>query len=94
MEALGAEAARRFRPLVKSDDVCLDFGCGGGRILEFLEVGHRIGVEPSEVSQRRRAGGGSRYTRRSRMSGPRQWTSLSQITLWNTAGVHFKSWRT
>ncbi len=50
MEALGAEAARRFRPLVKSDDVCLDFGCGGGRILEFLEVGHRIGVEPSEVS--------------------------------------------
>jgi len=49
MEALGAEAARRFRPLVKTDDVCLDFGCGGGRILGYLEVGHRMGVEPSEV---------------------------------------------
>jgi SAM-dependent methyltransferase len=49
MEALGAEAARRFRPFVKADDVCLDFGCGGGRILECLKVGHRIGVEPSQV---------------------------------------------
>jgi SAM-dependent methyltransferase len=49
VEALGTEAARRFRSLVKADDVCLDFGCGGGRILESLEVGHRIGVEPSEM---------------------------------------------
>lgn len=49
VDALGAEAARRFRPLVKADDTCLDFGCGGGRILETLEVGHRIGVEPNEV---------------------------------------------
>jgi SAM-dependent methyltransferase len=49
LEALGAEAARRFRPLVNAEDVCLDFGCGGGRILECLEVGHRIGVEPNEI---------------------------------------------
>lgn len=49
MEALGAEAARRFRPLVQPDDVCLDFGCGGGRILEYLEAGHRIGIEPNDV---------------------------------------------
>lgn len=49
VEALGAEAARRFRPYVKADDVCLDFGCGGGRILSYLEVGRRMGVEPNEV---------------------------------------------
>jgi SAM-dependent methyltransferase len=58
MEALGAEAARRFRPLVKADDVCLDFGCGGGRILEYLEVGHRIGVEPNEVPAKTARGRG------------------------------------
>jgi hypothetical protein len=33
MEALGAEAARRFRPFVKADDVCLDFGCGATGLL-------------------------------------------------------------
>src|ERR1022692_4385869 len=49
MDALGAEAARRFRPFVKADDVCLDFGCGGGRILEGVAVGRRIGVEPNEI---------------------------------------------
>jgi SAM-dependent methyltransferase len=49
MEGLGAEAARRFRPYVKADDVCLDFGCGGGRILSYLEVRHRMGVEPNEI---------------------------------------------
>ncbi len=49
MDALGAEAARRFRPFVRDDDVCLDFGCGGGRILDLLESGKRIGVEPSKV---------------------------------------------
>jgi SAM-dependent methyltransferase len=49
MDALGAETARRFRPYVNSDDVCLDFGCGGGRLLEHLKVSHRIGVEPNQV---------------------------------------------
>jgi SAM-dependent methyltransferase len=50
METLGAEAARRFRPFVKADDVCLDFGCGGGRVLRHLEVGRQIGVEPNRVA--------------------------------------------
>ncbi len=49
VEALAGEAARRFRPFIKAGDACLDFGCGGGRILDCLEAGHRLGVEPNEV---------------------------------------------
>lgn len=51
MDSMGSEAARRFAPFVQSEDVCLDFGCGGGSILVHLDVRSRIGVEPNAASR-------------------------------------------
>ena len=51
VDALGAETARRFRPFVRSGNVCLDFGCGGGGVLGELDVHCRIGVEPNEAAR-------------------------------------------
>jgi len=48
-DELGAEAARRFRSFCNAEDVCLDFGCGGGSILANLDVRQRVGVEPNMV---------------------------------------------
>lgn len=50
MDALAAEGARRFRAFVRADDVCLDFGCGGGRILGCLQADRKIGIEPNEAA--------------------------------------------
>ena len=43
--------AARFQPFVRSDDIVLDFGCGGGGILQHLACGRRIGVEPNPTAR-------------------------------------------
>jgi SAM-dependent methyltransferase len=40
--------SRFFRPFVGPEDVVLDFGCGGGFLLEELDVARRIGVDINE----------------------------------------------
>lgn len=41
----GKIEARKFRPYIKSMDCVLDFGRGGGHILQNLDCARRVGVE-------------------------------------------------
>ena len=41
----------KYVPYIRKDDHVLDFGCGGGYILNALKVIHRFGVEPNEVAR-------------------------------------------
>jgi SAM-dependent methyltransferase len=46
--AVGGELnAWKFEPYVRDDDVVLDFGCGGGFLLERLPGRMKLGVEPN-----------------------------------------------
>jgi SAM-dependent methyltransferase len=47
----GAISARKFQKYVSPADRLLDFGCGGGEILENLVSGTKIGVEPNPHSR-------------------------------------------
>jgi SAM-dependent methyltransferase len=59
---LGAEidAPFKYAPHVASTDVVVDFGCGGGYMLERVEAAERIGIEPNPHA---RAAGESRGLR-------------------------------
>lgn len=41
----------KFEPYVRSDDVALDFGCGGGYLLASLRCGKRYGIEVNPVAR-------------------------------------------
>lgn len=41
----------KFSPYVKPDDVVLDFGCGGGFLLQVLNAKRKIGVEINPVAR-------------------------------------------
>jgi SAM-dependent methyltransferase len=41
----------KFEPYVRPTDVVLDFGCGGGFLINRLRCRQRIGVEPSTVAR-------------------------------------------
>jgi FkbM family methyltransferase len=49
---LGGELNRwKFEPHIRPDDVVVDFGCGGGYLLERLPGRHKIGVDPSPYAR-------------------------------------------
>jgi SAM-dependent methyltransferase len=37
----------KFQPYIRPDDAVLDFGCGGGFLLNRLDCAERLGVEPN-----------------------------------------------
>jgi SAM-dependent methyltransferase len=41
----------KFEPHVAPDDTVVDFGCGGAWLLELLEAGKRVGVEPNPAAR-------------------------------------------
>jgi SAM-dependent methyltransferase len=41
----GRLSAKAFRPYLEKSDCVLDFGCGGGFMLQALDVGRRLGVD-------------------------------------------------
>ena len=43
----------KFEPHVRRDDAIVDFGCGGGGLLERLEAASKTGVEVSEPARAR-----------------------------------------
>jgi len=43
--------ARKFAQHVRTSDRLLDFGCGGGFLMEQLQAVHRVGVEPNAVAR-------------------------------------------
>ncbi|HEX5193739.1 MAG TPA: methyltransferase domain-containing protein [Solirubrobacteraceae bacterium] len=43
--------ARKFAAHVRASDRVLDFGCGGGFLLEQLEAADKLGVEPNPVAR-------------------------------------------
>ena len=43
--------ARKFTSYITSDDVVLDFGCGGGYVLKCIPCKRRVGVEPNPYSR-------------------------------------------
>jgi SAM-dependent methyltransferase len=47
----GAISARKFQRHISPTDRILDFGCGGGEILEQLDCRSRLGVEPNPHSR-------------------------------------------
>lgn len=47
----GAISARKFQGHISSTDRILDFGCGGGEILDRLVSGSKVGVEPNPHSR-------------------------------------------
>ncbi len=49
----GRIEARKFRALIRPQDVVLDFGCGAGNILRALECGRKIGVEVNPAARER-----------------------------------------
>jgi SAM-dependent methyltransferase len=56
MEAL--TAAERFRPFLAPTDTVVDFGCGGGQLLEHLDAARRLGIEPNDAARRAAAARG------------------------------------
>jgi SAM-dependent methyltransferase len=51
----GALKARAFTPYVTPASRVLDFGCGGGELLQSLDVAERVGIEPNPAARRRAA---------------------------------------
>ena len=49
-EVNGEITARTFRSFVQPNDVILDFGCGGGHLLNSLRVKKKVGVEINPVA--------------------------------------------
>lgn len=46
--AFGAWAnSSKFTKTIKKDDIVVDFGCGGGFLLNYLQCGVKIGIEPN-----------------------------------------------
>ena len=43
--------ARKFARHVEASDRLLDFGCGGGFLIEQLRAAHKVGVEPNPVAR-------------------------------------------
>jgi SAM-dependent methyltransferase len=47
----GRIEARKFRSYIRSGDVVLDFGCGGGHVLDSLKCARRLGVEVNPAAR-------------------------------------------
>jgi 2-polyprenyl-3-methyl-5-hydroxy-6-metoxy-1,4-benzoquinol methylase len=43
----GWASANTFKKSIKSNDIVIDFGCGGGHLLHNMSCGTRIGIEPN-----------------------------------------------
>ena len=56
--ALAEANAWMFREFVRPTDLVVDFGCGGGFLLQRLEAGRKIGIEvnPAAVARARASG--------------------------------------
>lgn len=50
---IGARIKKRlFSPYISKDDVIIDFGCGGGYLLQELEAKEKIGIEVNDYARK------------------------------------------
>ena len=52
-EFLGQSIHVKFKRYIQQDDVMLDFGCGGGYLLKFLDCKKKVGIEinPTAIAE-------------------------------------------
>ena len=51
-ELAGWAASFKFKESISKDDAVIDFGCGGGFLLDGLECNRKIGIEPNPSAAR------------------------------------------
>src|ERR1700677_1692960 len=57
-QLVGRIDSQRYRHLVKASDTVIDFGCGGGGVLNSLQCARKIGIDinPLALASARRLG--------------------------------------